>query len=84
MRTGIRADHRKGRKMSTRSTVGAVQRNGLIKAIYIHFDGYSSGVSYKLKMFYNTAGKVEELLNLGDLSILNDLIGEKKFQLNAF
>ena len=64
--------------MSTRSTVGAVQRNGFIKAIYVHFDGYPSGVGHKLKMFYNTAEKVEELLNLGDLSILDDLIGEKQ------
>jgi hypothetical protein len=64
--------------MSTRSTVGAVQRNGLIKAIYVHFDGYPSGVGHKLKMFYSTAEKLEELLNLGDLSILDDQIGEKQ------
>jgi hypothetical protein len=64
--------------MSTRSTVGAVQRNGLIRAIYVHFDGYPSGVGDKLKTFYNTAEKVEEVQNLGNLSILDDLIGEKQ------
>lgn len=64
--------------MSTRSTVGAIQRNGLIKAIYVHFDGYPSGVGYTLKKFYNTAEKVEELLNLGDLSSLGESIGEKQ------
>jgi hypothetical protein len=64
--------------MSTRSTVGAVQRNGLIKAIYVHFDGYPSGVGYRLEMSYNTAEKVEKLLNLGDLSVLDVLIGEQQ------
>ena len=63
--------------MSTRSTVGAVQRDGRIKAIYVHFDGYPAGVGHKLKTFYNTAEKVGELLNLGDLSILGESIGEK-------
>lgn len=76
--TGIRPDSRKARKISTRSTVGAVQKDGHIKAIYVHFDGYPAGVGYKLKTFYNTAEKVAELLNLGDLSILDDLIGEKQ------
>ena len=64
--------------MSTRSTVGAVQRNGFIKAIYVHFDGYPTGVGYTLKNSYNTVEKVEELLNLGDLSVLDDLIGEQQ------
>ncbi len=56
--------------MSTRSTIKIVRKDGTEKAIYCHFDGYIEGVGVTLQLAYNTAEKVEKLLELGDLSTL--------------
>jgi len=63
--------------MSTRSNIGIINTNGSVIAIYIHSDGYPSGVGKTLLDNYNTADKVRELLKLGDLSVLGTVIGEK-------
>ena len=66
--------------MATRSIIGQVQRNGKIKAIYCHWDGYVEYVGQTLANFYDTDEKVSELIELGDLSTLGPNIGEKHSQ----
>ena len=63
--------------MSTNSRVAIQLKNRKIKSIYVHWDGYLSGVGQDLLDFYNTEEKVNELLELGNLSILGTHIGEK-------
>jgi len=56
--------------MATRSRIGKLEKDGKIKSIYCHFDGYIDGVGEKLKDIYNTEEKIDKLLDLGDLSVL--------------
>ena len=63
--------------MSTRSNIGIINADGSVTAIYVHNDGYPSGVGKTLREHYNTEEKVRELLSLGDLSVLGEVIGEK-------
>lgn len=63
--------------MSTRSNIGMVV-GGEIRAIYCHFDGYLNGVGLVLSEHYQDKSKVEELLNLGNLSILDKEIGNQQ------
>lgn len=48
-----------------------------IRGIYVHFDDYLDYMKPRLLQHYNTSEKVDELMNLGDLSILDDNIGAK-------
>ena len=57
--------------MSTRSTIGVRMPNGYIHWIYCHFDGYPSHHMPILENYYNTQEKVESLIHLGDMSILD-------------
>lgn len=54
--------------MSTRSNIAILQEDGKVKSIYVHFDGYPSGVGKNLFNHYKDKSKVEELINLGDCS----------------
>lgn len=56
--------------MATRSRIGLEQEDSTIKSIYCHFDGYPEGVGKILKQYYQNRGKVEELMELGDISKL--------------
>ena len=56
--------------MSTRSFIGIKENNGTIKAIYCHHDGYVSYVGAILNRYYVDSEKVEQLMELGDLSVL--------------
>ena len=62
--------------MSTRSIIGTTQEDGTIRAIYCHFDGYPEGVGATLAEHYSDDVKVEQLINLGNLSSLGKEIGE--------
>ena len=64
--------------MATRSHIGIKQANGSIKYIYCHWDGYPEHNGAILKEHYTTEAKVNELMDLGDISILNEEIGEKQ------
>lgn len=55
--------------MSTRSMIGVMEKDGSIKAIYCHFDGYLDGVGYTLLNNYDEA-KTRELIERGDISSL--------------
>jgi hypothetical protein len=63
--------------MSTRSMI-AFDNGDVTYAIYCHFDGYVDGVGCTLFNYYNEVEKVEELMDLGNLSMLCPEIGEKQ------
>ena len=56
--------------MSTHSTIAINRKDGTRTAIYCQYDGYIEGAGVTLQLAYNTAEKIEELLKLGDLSVL--------------
>lgn len=58
--------------MSTRSNIGIVNLNDSITAIYCHWDGFLSYNGKILLNHYTTADIVNQLMNLGDLSILRE------------
>jgi len=62
--------------MATRSRIGLKTTKG-IKHIYAHWDGYPDYVGKILLEHYNTQEKINELLNVGNVSCLKPLIGEK-------
>jgi len=63
--------------MSTNAYIGVELSDHTIKYIYLHWDGYVKGAGFKLKSFYLSPEKVKELIDLGDLSVLGNEIGEK-------
>lgn len=56
--------------MSTRSLITIEQPDGTYRAIYCHSDGYLTHNGAMLLDHYKDRAKVEELLNLGDISCL--------------
>jgi len=62
--------------MATRSSIGARQKDGTIKEIYCHWDGYPECVGATLAEHYTDPEKVAQLLDLGDLSSLENTIEE--------
>lgn len=63
--------------MATRSHIGKKQSDGTIKYIYCHWDGYPEYNGEILKNHYTDEAKIDALLELGDISSLNEEIGEK-------
>ena len=63
--------------MSTRSSIAVLNPDSTVRAIYCHFDGYPEGVGQTLKDYWTDPAKVEQLLDLGNISILAETIGEK-------
>lgn len=62
--------------MSTHSRIAVKNQDGSYESIYCHFDGYPSGVGKMLKEHYtDDPKKVDELMKLGDLSVLGEEIG---------
>lgn len=57
--------------MSTRSRVGIKEKDGTVRSVYVHFDGYVAGVGKTLYESYRNADKIEQLINLGDMSSIN-------------
>ena len=62
--------------MATRSVISKLDNKGA-KAIYCHSDGYLEHVGRVLDGHYRDESKVDELLEHGDVSSLNENIGEK-------
>ena len=63
--------------MSTRSLIGIQEKDGSVRFIYNHHDGYPSYTGRMLKAHYSTPERVNELLELGDISVLDENIGGK-------
>ena len=64
--------------MGTRSTIAIQNANGTFTGIYCHWDGYVSHNGKILAENYTTEAKVRELIALGDLSSLGELIGSRQ------
>ena len=62
--------------MSTRCRIGIKLPDGKIKSIYSHWDGYPEGVGKKLLKYYDTPEKINELMDLGDISSLGEIYDE--------
>ena len=70
--------------MSTRSVICKETENKTYVGIYCHFDGYPEGVGKKLLDYYADRKKVEELLQLGDLSSLEKRIAPNHNESHSF
>lgn len=64
--------------MATRSHIGKLLPSGTVKYIYCHYDGYLDHNGRILLEHYNTPERVDQLLELGNLSVLAPEIGEKQ------
>lgn len=64
--------------MSTRSYIGIRNTDASVDYIYCHFDGYPEHNGAILREHYSNINRVNELLELGDLSVLGKFIGEKQ------
>ena len=58
--------------MATRSNIGIENENGRVNAIYCHWDGYPEYVGKILKENYSDRNKLQQLLELGDISVLKE------------
>jgi hypothetical protein len=71
--------------MATRSTIGVLNTDGSVTAVYCHWDGYPEHNGKILNENYTTEEKVRELIGFGSISSLGIIIGEKhpfsKFEL---
>jgi hypothetical protein len=71
--------------MATRSTIGVLNTDGSVTAVYCHWDGYPEHNGKVLMENYTTEEKVRELIGLGSISSLGSKIGEhhpfSKFEL---
>lgn len=63
--------------MSTNASIGIKISSNEMKSIYNHWGGYPSHLGELLLKFYNTEEKVKELIEMGNISILGEVIGEK-------
>jgi len=62
--------------MGTHSFIGKQKLDGTVRAIYCHWDGYPGHVGRLLGNYYNEETKIDDLLNLGDLSSLSTTLTE--------
>ena len=71
--------------MGTRSTIGVLNTDGSVTAVYCHWDGYPEHNGRVLTENYTTEEKVRELIGFGSISSLGVKIGEQhpfsKFEL---
>jgi hypothetical protein len=64
--------------MATRSHIGKQLPDGSVRFIYCHLDGYPEHNGQILVEHYKDESKVDQLLELGDLSMLRPEIGEEQ------
>jgi len=63
--------------MATRSTIGVLNSDGSVRAVYCHWDGYPEHNGKLLLENYTSEDLVRELIELGSISSLGRQIGEK-------
>lgn len=63
--------------MATRAIIARRNGDGSFHAIYSHWDGYPNGVGATLAEHYTDQGKIDALIDLGNISSLGRDIGEK-------
>lgn len=64
--------------MATRSTIGVLNADQSVTAIYCHYDGYIHHNGHILKDYYTDPEKIQALMELGALSQLGPEIGEQQ------
>ncbi|MEG0164897.1 hypothetical protein [Anaerorhabdus sp.] len=70
--------------MAIASYIGRVNSDGSVNAIYCHNAGYLRHTGVMLISFYQGIDKVNELLNLGDLSLLDEYVSPDPNQVHTF
>lgn len=65
--------------MSTRSLISVEQKDGSVKTVYCHFDGYPSHNGRMLEDNYKTLNKANELVSLGNISSLSESVNQTDF-----
>ena len=68
--------------MATRSSISIKTPEGKYRSVYCHWDGYPSHNGRILKEHYTNVDKINRLIDLGDLSSLNervDPVGEHSY-----
>ena len=63
--------------MATRSAIGHINIDGSVTGVYCHWDGYPEHNGAILKESYTDTQKIRSLIACGDISSLDDEIGEK-------
>lgn len=63
--------------MATRSTIAIELKDGTVKQVYCHWDGYLDYNGKILLNHYNTYTKAHDLIKKGSISSLRKEIGEK-------
>jgi hypothetical protein len=61
--------------MGTRSTIALEFADGTVQQVYCHWDGYLSNNGQILRDHYSDPFKLQELIDLGDLSSLRPEVG---------
>ena len=61
--------------MSTRALVGRVLKDGTVKAIYSHSEGYPGYLGHMLRDHYSDKKKLKALIKMGGASIIDENIG---------
>jgi hypothetical protein len=63
--------------MATRARIGIANSDGSVTSIYAHWDGYPEHHAPILLQHYAEEESVRALIELGDVSVLGESIGEK-------
>lgn len=63
--------------MATRSTIAIERKDGTVAQVYCHWDGYPEYNGAILLKHYSDPEVLEQLIKLGDLSVLGTTVGQK-------
>lgn len=69
--------------MATRCYI-ALKENNEYKAIYCHYDGYPEVTGELLEDYYTDINKIRKLINLGDISYLQEEVDIPEGKLHSF
>ena len=64
--------------MATRSAIGMVEYDGSVTSIYCHWNGSPEYNGHLLRKHWDDVYLIEQLMTLGDLSVLGMELGEKQ------
>lgn len=70
--------------MSTHSYIGVIEKDGTLKYVYCHSDGYPSYLGRMLLTHYNAPELAIGLVNLGDLSMVRERLAPDKGERHTF
>ncbi|HEX8218021.1 MAG TPA: hypothetical protein VF914_02280 [Chloroflexia bacterium] len=61
--------------MGTRATIGVLNEDNSVEAIYLYWDGYPEWAGKRLVEYWSRFSKIRELFKLGDLRVIGKEIG---------